>query len=487
MASLAKDVEKIIKAIGGSENVNAATHCVTRLRLVLKDDSQLDLNSLEDIGIVKGSFSANGQFQIIIGPGLVDKVYDEFIEQTGLSESTKSEVKESAAEKLNPFQRLIKNLGDIFIPILPAIVASGLLMGLNNILSNPGIFYAKSFLEVHQSWSGIANMINLIANTAFTFLPALIGWSAVKKFGGNPVLGIVLGLILINPQLMAPAQYAKTPDAVQYWNLFGWKVAQIGYSGQVIPVLFSSYILARTEKFLTKRIPEMIQMILVSPITLLFTGFITFTLIGPITMALSNLITDGILKLFDISPIFAGGVFGALVSPLVVTGMHHLFLGVNLQMIGSLGYATLWPIQVMASLGQGAAALTMFLILKKKKEKGVALTAAISAWLGITEPAIFGVNLRYKYPFIASMIGAGVAGAITAAANVRATSIGISGLPAPLSIIPKYWFVYFIAMLVSITVTMALTFVFSTKKINLRKKNTAKVSSSTDKNTITNG
>lgn len=467
---LEQDVKKIIDAVGGKENVNVATHCVTRLRLVLKDEKKVNVEELESIDTVKGSFSANGQFQVIIGPGLINKVYDEFLQQTGITENTKAEVKASAAEKLNPFQRLIKNLGDIFIPILPAIVASGLLMGLNNILSNPGIFYEKSFLEMHTGWSGVANMINLIANTSFSFLPALVGWSAVKKFGGNPVLGIVLGLMLIHPQLLPAAQYARTPEEVQYWNLFGWKVAQIGYQGQVIPILCSAYILATTEKFLTKKIPEMVQMILVSPLTLLFTGFVTFVAIGPITMFFSNLITDGILKLFEISPVLAGGIFGSLVSPLVVTGMHHLFLGVNLQMIGSLGYATLWPIQVMASLAQGAAALMMFFIIKKQKEKGVALTAAISAWLGITEPAIFGINLRYKYPFVAAMIGAGVAGAITASAEVKATSIGISGLPAPLSIMPDYWMIYFLAMALSIAITMGLTFVFSTQKFSLKKK-----------------
>ena len=213
-------------------------------------------------------------------------------------------------------------------------------------------------------------------------------------------------------------------------------------------------------------------MILVSPLTLLFTGFVTFVAIGPITMFCSNLITDGILKLFEISPVLAGGLFGSLVSPLVVTGMHHLFLGVNLQMIGSLGYATLWPIQVMASLAQGAAALMMFFIIKKQKEKGVALTAAISAWLGITEPAIFGINLRYKYPFVASMIGAGIAGAITASANVKATSIGISGLPAPLSIMPEYWLIYFVAMALAILITMSLTLIFSTQKFTFKKKKT---------------
>ncbi|MCC0695558.1 PTS trehalose transporter subunit IIBC [Clostridioides sp. ES-S-0048-02] len=459
-----EQVEQILEAIGGVENIISATHCITRLRFALNSESKVNVKQLEQIDIVKGSFTSNGQFQVIIGPGLVNKVYATLIEITGLKEATKSEVKEISNKKLNPLQKAIKVLADIFIPILPAIVASGLLMVINNLLANPGIFYEQPFLEVHSNWAGISNMINLIANTSFSFLPALIGWSAVKKFGGNPVLGIVLGLILINPDLMPGAQYSKTPEAVTYWNILGFNIAKIGYQGQVIPVLCSSYLLATIEKFLTKKIPEMVQLIFVAPLTLLITGFLTFSIIGPITMSFANLITSGILGLFEINAVLAGALFGFILSPLVITGMHHLFLGINLQMIGTLGFATLWPIQVMASLGQGAAALTMFFILKNKKIKGVALTASISAWLGITEPAIFGINLRYRFPFIASMIGAGIAGGVVSYFNVKASSIGISGLPAFLSIFTDQWGVYFLAMGLSIAITCILTYIFSKSK-----------------------
>ncbi|MCC0681464.1 PTS trehalose transporter subunit IIBC [Clostridioides sp. ES-S-0005-03] len=459
-----EQVEQILEAIGGVENIISATHCITRLRFALNSESKVNVKQLEQIDIVKGSFTSNGQFQVIIGPGLVNKVYATLIEITGLKEATKSEVKEISNKKLNPLQKAIKVLADIFIPILPAIVASGLLMGINNLLANPGIFYEQPFLKVHSNWAGISNMINLIANTSFSFLPALIGWSAVKKFGGNPVLGIVLGLILINPDLMPGAQYSKTPEAVTYWNILGFNIAKIGYQGQVIPVLCSSYLLATIEKFLTKKIPEMVQLIFVAPLTLLITGFLTFSIIGPITMSFANLITSGILGLFEINAVLAGALFGFILSPLVITGMHHLFLGINLQMIGTLGFATLWPIQVMASLGQGAAALTMFFILKNKKIKGVALTASISAWLGITEPAIFGINLRYRFPFIASMIGAGIAGGVVSYFNVKASSIGISGLPAFLSIFTDQWGVYFLAMGLSIAITCILTYIFSKSK-----------------------
>lgn len=462
---LNEQVKQIINAVGGLSNITSATHCVTRLRFILKDEKTVDTKELEKIEIVKGSFSANGQFQVIVGPGLVNKAYAALIRETGLKEASKEEIKQASNEKLHPVQKGVKVLADIFIPILPAIVAAGILMGLNNLLANPGIFYEKPVLEIHPGWAGISNMINIIASTSFSFLPALVGWSAVKKFGGNPVLGIVLGLILINPALMPGAQYARTPEDVQYWNILGLNIAKIGYQGQVIPILFSSYLLAKTEQFLSKKIPDMVQLIFVAPLTLLITGFFTFTIIGPVTMWFANLITNGVVGLFDISPVIAGVIFGALVSPLVVTGMHHLFLGVNLQMIGALGYATLWPIQVMASLGQGAAALAIFFICKNKKMKGVAISAAISAWLGITEPAIFGVNLRYRFPFIASMIGAGVAGGIVSFAGVKAGSIGISGLPAFLSIFTEYWGVYFLAMGTSITITIVLTIIFSKMKI----------------------
>ncbi|NLW15209.1 MAG: PTS transporter subunit EIIC, partial [Erysipelothrix sp.] len=235
------NVNLIIDAIGGKDNVRTATHCVTRLRLHLNDESLVDTDLLDSNDLVKGFFFKNNQLQIIIGPGLVDKIYKVFLEQTGVTEATSEEIESIQKESTNKLQQLIKVLADVFIPILPAIVASGLLMGLNNILTNPGIFYAgKSVLDVHQGWVGISDMINVISSTAFAFLPALVGWSAVKKFGGNPVLGIVLGLMLINPTLMPGHAYVRNPQDVQFWKIFGLNIAKIGYQGQVIPVLCAS-------------------------------------------------------------------------------------------------------------------------------------------------------------------------------------------------------------------------------------------------------
>ncbi|WP_199478390.1 PTS transporter subunit EIIC [Peribacillus saganii] len=464
MSELKESVSQIISYIGGADNIESASHCVTRLRLVLKDKDQADVKSIENLDIVKGTFFASGQFQVIIGPGLVEKVYGEFIKQTGIKESSMAEVKENARAKESVIQKAVRTLADIFIPILPAIVASGLLMGFNNLLANPGLFYEKSVIEVHTGIAGIAQIINLVANAAFTFLPTLIGWSAVKKFGGNPVLGIVLGLILVHPALMSAYDYAADPSKVKHWDVLGFKIEQIGYQGQVLPVLVAAYLLAQIEIFLKKRIPDAIQLIIVSPIALLLTAFLTFTIIGPITMTGANWITDGVVYLFDVAPVFAGA-FYAFISPLlVITGMHHLFLGVNLQMAGSLGYVTLWPIGDTVTLAQGTAALTMFFILRNKKMKNVAFTSSFSAWLGITEPAIYGVNLRYRYPFIAVMLASAIGSGFLAYFDVKATSIGVGGLFSFLSVFPEYWGVYFTGNIMTIILTALITFLFSKSK-----------------------
>lgn len=456
--TLEDHARSLLTLIGGNNNIISMGHCLTRLRLVLHDEKLINIPQLEKCELVKGCFNANGQFQIIIGPGVVDKVYEELSRQRG---NNPTPVQAAPVKRGNILQQLIKNLADIFIPVLPAIVASGLLLGLNNILVNPGLFFDDPLIKHYPSWQGVSGIISLIANTSFLFLPALIGWSAVKKFGGNPVLGIVLGLLLIHPDLMSAQQFSKTPDQVQYWSIMGFALKKVAYQGQVITVLLCAWLLARTERLLARIVPDMIQVIVVAPVTLLVTGFAAFLVIGPLTMLLGNGMTNSILWLFEVAPGLAGGVFAFILSPLVVTGMHHLFLGVNLQMIGTLGYTTLWPIQVMASLAQGMGAMTIFFLVRNKKMQGVAAIAAVSAWLGVTEPAIFGVNLRYRFPFIAAMCGAGIAGSIVASYQVKAPSIGISGLPGFLSVSTEYWMLYFIAMGTSVFFTGLFTLLLS--------------------------
>ncbi|MEK3736451.1 MULTISPECIES: PTS system trehalose-specific EIIBC component [Paenibacillus] len=482
MAIDRKNVEDIVRAVGGKENIEVATHCVTRLRFSLYDENKVDSEALDRNELVKGQFSTQGQFQIVIGPGTVDKVYDEMIQITGGARSSKDDVKSAAARKQNPLQRAIKTLADIFIPILPAIVTAGLLLGINNILTGPGIFFdSKSLVDVYPAWKDIAAIINTIASTAFTFLPALIGWAAVTRFGGSPLLGIVLGLILVHPDLLSAYSYASasTEGTVPTWNLFGWHLEKIGYQGQVLPVLVSAYILARLEKFLNRRVLDSIKLLVVAPVTLLVTGFLAFTIIGPVTFAIANAITSGLIYVFDHFALLGGLIYGGFYALLVITGMHHTFLAVDVQLIGSEGGTFLWPMLALSNIAQGAAALAMMFVVREQKAKGLAATSSVSAFLGVTEPAIFGVNIRYRYPFIFGMIGSAIAGMLLTVNQVRASSIGVGGIPGFLSIFPNQWGVFFIGMVIVLVVPFAATVLYGRSVVGRSEKNTATEASST--------
>ncbi|MDQ0230835.1 PTS system trehalose-specific EIIBC component [Metabacillus malikii] len=452
-------VRQIVEAIGGKDNISAATHCVTRLRLALVDEGKVDKDALEAIDLVKGSFSANGQYQVVIGQGTVDKVYKEMVSQTGIGEATKDDVKKASEQNLNPLQRAIKTLADIFIPILPAIVTAGLLLGINNILTGPGIFFEQSIVEKYPQWADLANIINLIANTAFTFLPGLVGWSAVNRFGGSPLFGIVLGLMLVHPDLLNAWGYGAAEE-IPTWNLFGLEVQKVGYQGQVLPVLVAAFVLAKLEKFLRSKIADSFQLLLVAPIALLVTGLISFIAIGPVTFAIGNVITNAVVGIFEFAPIIGGLIYGGLYAPLVITGMHHTFLAVDLQLIGSTGGTFLWPMVALSNIAQGTAALAMMFILKDEKLKSLSVTSAVSAYLGVTEPAMFGVNLRYRFAFISAIIGSALAGAFISVQAVKAPSIGVGGLPAFLSIFQENWASFFIGMAIVIVVPFVLTFLF---------------------------
>ncbi|KYC97585.1 MULTISPECIES: PTS system trehalose-specific EIIBC component [Bacillus] len=471
MGEFNRAARQIAEAVGGIENIEAATHCVTRLRFALIDETKVNQKMLDAIDIVKGSFAVNGQFQVVIGQGTVNKVYAELVKETGIGEASKDDVKKAAAQKMNPLQRAVKTLADIFIPILPAIVTAGLLMGLNNILTAEGIFFStKSIVQVYPQWADLANMINLIAGTAFAFLPALIGWSAVKRFGGSPLLGIVLGLMLVHPDLLNAWGYgaAEQSGDIPVWNIFGLEVQKVGYQGQVLPILLASYLLARLELFLTKRTPEGIQLLVVAPVTLLVIGFLSFVIIGPITFAIGNALTAGLIAIFGQFSAIGGLLYGGLYSALVITGMHHTFLAVDLQLIGSkLGGTFLWPMLALSNIAQGSAALAMMLITKDKKQRGLSLTAGISAYLGITEPAIFGVNLRYKFPFVIAMISSGIAGMYISVKGVLASSVGVGGVPGIFSIMSRYWGPFALGMLIVLILPFAGTYGYARLK---RKK-----------------
>ncbi|KHL94076.1 PTS beta-glucoside transporter subunit IIABC [Paenibacillus sp. IHB B 3415] len=486
MAIDRKNVEDIVRAVGGKENIEVATHCVTRLRFSLYDESKVDSAALDANDLVKGQFSSQGQFQIVIGPGTVDKVYDEMIQLTGGARSSKDEVKSAAARKQNPLQRAIKTLADIFIPILPAIVTAGLLLGINNILTGPGIFFSQSLVDVYPQWKDIAAIINTIASTAFTFLPALIGWAAVTRFGGSPLLGIVLGLILVHPDLLSAYGYASasTEGTVPTWNLFGWHLEKIGYQGQVLPVLVSAYILASIEKFLNKRVHDSIKLLVVAPVTLLITGFLAFTIIGPVTFGIANAITSGLVYVFDHFAILGGLIYGGFYALLVITGMHHTFLAVDVQLIGSEGGTFLWPMLALSNIAQGAAALAMMFVIKEQKTKGLAVTSSISAFLGVTEPAIFGVNIRYRYPFIFGMIGSALGGVLLTINQVRASSIGVGGVPGFLSIFPNQWGVFFVGMAIVLIVPFVATVLYGRSVVSRAEKSSAAAAAATATTTV---
>ncbi|MCE7793670.1 PTS system trehalose-specific EIIBC component [Salipaludibacillus sp. CUR1] len=462
MQKYERQVRELLEAIGGEENVDKATHCVTRLRFALKDESKVDSEKLESIDIVKGSFSTNGQFQVIIGQGTVDQVYRELVAMTDIGESSKDDVKSAGSKKMNPFQKAVKTLADIFIPILPAIVTAGLLLGLNNILTGEGIFFDEALIEVYPQWADMAEIINIIASAAFAFLPALIGWSAVRRFGGSDLLGIVLGLIMVHPDLLNAWAYADAQAAgdVPMWNLFGLEVEAIGYQGQVLPVLFASYILSKIELFLRKRVPDSIQLLVVAPVALLATGFITFVAIGPLTFALGNGITGGFVWLFDVLPALGGLVYGIMYAPLVITGMHHAFLAVDLQLTGTGDGTFLWPILALSNIAQGSAALAMMFVSRSENLKGLSGTSAVSAYLGVTEPAMFGVNIRYRYPFVCAIIGSAIAGTFISISGVLASAIGVGGIPAFLSIFPQDWVPFFIGMFIVLIVPFTLTYLY---------------------------
>ncbi|ASE36841.1 sucrose-specific PTS transporter subunit IIBC [Staphylococcus pettenkoferi] len=472
--SYKQSAKEILQAIGGEENLEAMAHCATRLRLVLKDESIVDEKALGEMDVVKGTFSTGGQYQIIVGSGTVNKVFAELEKLTGKEASTTSEVKDQGNQRMNPLQRFVKMLSDIFVPIIPAIVAGGLLMGLNNILTAPGLFYdGKSLIEVHDQFKGLAGMINIFANAPFTLLPILIGFSATKRFGGNPFLGAALGMILVHPELMNAYEYPKAMEAgkaIPHWDLFGLHINQVGYQGQVLPMLAASYILAKLERGLRKVIPTVLDNLLTPLISIFVTAFVTFLFVGPITRTLGYWLSDGLTWLYDCGGAIGGLIFGFFYAPIVITGMHHSFIAIETQLIADssqTGGSFIFPIATMSNVAQGAAALAAFLIVKEnKKLKGVASAAGISALLGITEPAMFGVNLKLRYPFIGAIIGSALGAAYISLFKVKAIALGTAGLPGFISISAKHqgWLHYGIGMIIAFVAAFAITYILSHRK-----------------------
>ena len=448
--------QEIVDHIGGRENIAQAAHCATRLRLVIKDNDKVQKDYLEEVDGVKGLFESNGQLQIIIGTGTVNKVYDEFLSITGMTEATKDDVKAAAAAKQPLWKRLLKPIGDVFVPILPAIVASGLMMGLVEALGKAIPSFAGS------DWYGFLDMIS---NTAFAFLPVIVAISAARVFGGNIFLGAVIGLAMVHTNLLngwnvgnvdaINSFFGVTDGVIPQWHLFGpiLPIRLTGYQGHVIPVIISIFIMCKIEKWLHKHVPEMLDLFIVPLVTVLATSLLTFTIIGPIFSTLETWVLKGATIL--VGNVFGAAVMGALYPWTVIMGLHHMYNVIEAGMLGSVGLNTWMPIASAANFAQFGACLAVGLKAKNRKTKVVAVPSSLSAALGITEPAIFGVNMRLFKPFIAAMIAGAVGSLFAAFSGIGATAYGVTGIPGYLTI--NNPLVYTILLAISGGIAFALT------------------------------
>lgn len=472
-----KAAQEILECMGGKDNVASAAHCATRLRLVLKDESLINVAGLDKIDLVKGNFNNGGQFQIILGTGIVNKVYAEFIQMANITEMTKEELKKQAANKMNPLQKLLKTLADVFVPILPALVASGLLMGINNILTAQGMFVAdKSLVEAFPAIKDFAEMVNLFSNAGFTFLPVLIGFSAAKIFGATPILGAVIGAIMIHPDLMNGYSYGQAllDGTVPYWNIFGLSVAKVGYQGTVLPVIASAFCLAVIEKKLRKVVPAMLDNIVTPLLSVLISGALTFLFIGPVMRGVGDAMTNAVMWLFFDLGAVGGLIYGVTYPLLVITGMHHSLVTAETQIlanIGTLGGSPTFAVVAAANCAQGAAALAvMFRMKDDPKMKSLASASGISSLLGITEPAIFGVNLKLRYPFYGALIGGGIGAAYATLVKVLSVSQGPCGVIGVICIRPDCMFQFMVSMAVAMACAFAATMLLG--NAFARKENT---------------
>lgn len=450
-----KTAQEILDKVGGSKNIVSAAHCATRLRLVIADNSKADKTAIENIEGVKGVFEASGQLQIILGTGTVNKVFDEFIAIAGITASSKAEAKEAAAQKQNAFMRAIKLLGDIFVPIIPAIVASGFLMGIMNSLD---FMIKNGFINMDTS-SSIYVFAGLFSNTAYTFLQILIAFSAAKAFGANPYLGAVIGMIMINPSLQNAYDVATNGVLVKQPVFFGlYEIDMVGYQGHVIPVVIAVWLLSVIEKKLHKIVPEVLDLFVTPLVSVFVTGYLTLAVIGPIFVWAENAVLYGIQWLLTLPLGIGSLVMGALYAPTVVTGIHQMYTAIDIGQIAKYGVTYWLPLASAANVAQGAAALAVAVKSRDKKIKSLALPSSLSAFMGITEPAIFGVNLRFFKPFIAGCIGGGFGALYASIVHLGAKGTGVTGIFGILLCLDEP-LQYLIEMLIAVGVAFVISFI----------------------------
>ena len=473
-----KTAQEIYDHIGKKENIISAAHCATRLRLVISDNSKADKEYVENIEGVKGVFFAQGQMQIILGTGVVNKVYDEVIRIAGVSESSKEELKKVAASRANPVQRLIKTLGDIFVPIIPAIVASGFLMGIMEALN---FMVNNGFLNIDTSGS-IYTFAQLFSNTAYTFLPILIAYSGAKVFGANPYLGAVIGMIMIHPNLQNAWTVATEGVKATQKVWFGlYSIDMVGYQGHVIPVIIAVWVLAQIEKRLHKVVPAMFDLFVTPLVSVFVTGYLTLSIIGPIFVTVENGLLNGIQWLIALPFGIGSFIMGAFYAPTVVAGVHHMYTIIDLGQLSKFGVTYWLPLASAANIAQGGATLAVALKTKDQKIKSMAVPSALSACMGITEPAIFGVNLRFGKPFVMGCIGGAFGALFASVTGLGATGTGVTGifgillcLNNPVS--------YILMFVIAFGAAFVLTWLFGYKDTNVSEK-TESVEAVGDKST----
>lgn len=487
MAKYTEDASRLLDLVGGKENISAVTHCMTRMRFVLVDPDKADVAAIEELPSAKGTFTQAGQFQVIIGNDVAD-FYQEFTAVSGIEGVSKEAAKAAAGANQNPAQRVMGVLGEIFAPLIPALICGGLILGFRNIIGEVNFFTdagafdlqhgTKSVADMWTFWNGMYNFLWVIGEAVFHMLPVGICWSVTRKMGTTPILGIVLGLTLVSPQLLNGFSVASATaeDIAAHTYDFGfYSFLGTGYQGQVIASLMAAFVLVGLEKFFTRVTPEVVRMIVVPFMSLVPAVFIAHLVVGPIGWAIGDAIASAVSwgLASDIRVIFAA-IFGLLYAPLVMTGLHHMTNAIDSQMVSIYEYTTLWPMIALSNIAQGSAVLAMS-VLQRKNERAqqVNIPACISCYLGVTEPALFGVNLKYKFPLVCGMIGSALAAMVCTGMGVKALSIGVGGLPGILSIMFNYWGVFALCMLIAVVVPFVLTYFVGLRRLSEKDRGVA--------------
>lgn len=467
MSKFTEDVKLLLEYIGGKDNIKAVTHCVTRMRFVLIDEKKADVKKIESLKSAKGTFTQAGQFQVIIG-NEVSEFYNEFTKIAGIDGVSKDAVKAAAKSNQTFVQKLMANLAEIFTPLIPALICGGLILGFRSVIGDIKLVEdgTKTLVETSQFFAGLYSFLWLIGEAIFHFLPVGIVWSITRKMGTTQILGIILGLTLVSPQLLNA--YNMAPGTVPpVWDFGFVQIEMVGYQAQVIPAILAAFILVYLEKFWRRITPDYISMIIVPLFSLIPAVILAHTVVGPIGWVIGSFIANAVYAGLTSSFgwLFAG-VFGFFYAPLVITGLHHMTNAIDLQLMSQFNGTILWPMVALSNIAQGSAVLAMiFLQRKNERAKQINVPACISCYLGVTEPALFGVNLKYGFPFICGLVGSCIAAMISVSSGVMASSIGVGGIPGILSIKPQFMFMFFIAMIVAFCIPFILTTVVGKKKL----------------------